>query len=91
MDDELKRETEAYLELEQKPEHTAYIRQLVADKAWDELERRMRPRLEFGTAGLRAAMGAGLARMNELTVIQATQGVCAHLLSSGDIKQGNLK
>lgn len=51
--------------------------------------------LTFGTAGrmsfyhlkcddeigLRAAMGAGFARMNQLTVIQATQGVCMYLLS----------
>jgi phosphomannomutase len=30
-------------------------------------------RLEFGTAGLRGEMGAGTARMNDLTVIQAAQ------------------
>lgn len=32
-------------------------------------------RLEFGTAGLRAAMGPGIHRMNDLTVIQTTQGL----------------
>jgi len=38
-------------------------------------------RLEFGTAGLRGAMGAGSNRMNDLTVLQASQGLCAYLES----------
>lgn len=29
--------------------------------------------MTFGTAGLRAPMGAGFARINDLTVIQSTQ------------------
>jgi phosphoglucomutase / phosphopentomutase len=37
------------------------------------------PRLAFGTAGLRGPMGPGTSRMNDLTVIQATQGLCLHL------------
>lgn len=37
-------------------------------------------RLEFGTAGLRGPMGAGFTRMNELTVIQAAQGLVAYLI-----------
>ncbi len=36
-------------------------------------------RLEFGTAGLRGAMGGGYCRMNELVVIQASQGLCQYL------------
>lgn len=38
-------------------------------------------RMRFGTAGLRARMGAGNAQMNPLTVIQAAQGLAAHLVS----------
>ena len=38
--------------------------------------------LEFGTAGLRGPMGAGSACMNEVTVMQAAQGIVSHLLSS---------
>jgi len=38
--------------------------------------------MEFGTAGLRAAMGAGYARMNDLTVIQASQGLATYMLST---------
>lgn len=29
--------------------------------------------MEFGTAGLRAPMGTGTSRMNDLTIIQTTQ------------------
>ena len=36
-------------------------------------------RVAFGTAGLRAEMGPGPARMNELTVLQASQGLLRHL------------
>ncbi|KAM8822210.1 glucose 1,6-bisphosphate synthase isoform 1-T1 [Synchiropus picturatus] len=37
-------------------------------------------RLSFGTAGLRAPMGAGFNRINDLTVIQSTQGLHSYLL-----------
>ncbi|CAE8653533.1 unnamed protein product, partial [Polarella glacialis] len=46
------------------------------------LEELLGSRLEFGTAGLRAAMGPGSGRMNDLVVIQTTQGVCAYLEKS---------
>lgn len=41
-------------------------------------------RLEFGTAGLRGVMAAGPSRMNDLTVIQATQGMAKYLLECFD-------
>ena len=37
-------------------------------------------RLSFGTAGLRGPMGPGTACMNELTVMQAAQGLVAYLV-----------
>lgn len=37
--------------------------------------------MEFGTAGLRARMGAGYSMMNDLTIIQTGQGFLAYLLS----------
>ena len=36
--------------------------------------------LAFGTAGLRAQMGAGFARLNSLTIIQTSQGLAEYLL-----------
>ncbi|KAK0502948.1 hypothetical protein EDD18DRAFT_1306220 [Armillaria luteobubalina] len=47
----------------------------------EELERRMRLRIEFGTAGLRGRMEAGWSRMNDLIIIQASQGLCQYVLS----------
>ena len=41
------------------------------------------------TPGLRAEMGAGFSRMNELTVTQASQGVCSYLLDA--VKDAGLK
>ena len=43
--------------------------------AREELRARMTPPLVFGTAGLRAAVGAGAARMNRATVIRTTRGL----------------
>ncbi|XP_054650929.1 glucose 1,6-bisphosphate synthase [Dunckerocampus dactyliophorus] len=61
--------------------HTrAELLALVACPHVDELRSRLSGRLTFGTAGLRAPMGAGYNRINDLTVIQATQGLCAYLL-----------
>nr|XP_045378349.1 phosphoglucomutase-2 isoform X1 [Camelus bactrianus] len=44
--------------------------------------------MEFGTAGLRAAMGPGISHMNDLTIIQTTQGFCRYLEKQfSDLKQ----
>src|SRR3954447_15015993 len=48
----------------------------------DELSVRFDGRLQFGTAGLRAAVGAGPQRMNRLVVRQAAAGLADHLLKS---------
>lgn len=45
-----------------------------------QIENRFLKRLEFGTAGLRGAMGCGFNCMNDLTVIQASQGVATYFL-----------
>ena len=39
--------------------------------------------LEFGTAGLRGALGAGPNRMNRVVVTRAAAGLAAYLLDSG--------
>ncbi|KAF8606309.1 hypothetical protein BDV93DRAFT_521136 [Ceratobasidium sp. AG-I] len=48
----------------------------------DELKNRLLKRIEFGTAGLRGRMEAGFSRMNDLIVIQASQGLCAYVLQN---------
>nr|XP_006129600.1 phosphoglucomutase-2 isoform X3 [Pelodiscus sinensis] len=52
---------------------------MVAEKNTGELQKCFGSRMEFGTAGLRAAMGAGISQMNDLTIIQTTQGFCRYL------------
>ncbi|KAJ7070359.1 hypothetical protein B0H15DRAFT_925818 [Mycena belliarum] len=47
-----------------------------------ELEQRMRKRIEFGTAGLRGKMAAGWSCMNDLIIIQTSQGLCQYVLNS---------
>lgn len=61
-----------------------------APKDAGELEARFTGRLEFGTAGLRAAVGAGPQRMNRLSVRQAAAGLVDYLLESvpGSKEQG---
>ncbi|EPX73526.1 phosphoglucomutase [Schizosaccharomyces octosporus yFS286] len=46
------------------------------------LKQIMQPRIGFGTSGLRAEIGAGFARMNSLTVIQASQGFAEYLIQT---------
>lgn len=46
-----------------------------------DLEDRFARRLEFGTAGLRGALGAGPNRMNRVVVAQAAAGLAAYLLA----------
>jgi phosphomannomutase len=48
----------------------------------DELSVRFDGRLQFGTAGLRAAVGAGPQRMNRLVVQQAAAGLVDYLLKA---------
>ena len=43
------------------------------------LNKLLAKRLSFGTAGLRATMGAGYSSMNDLVVIQTSQGLAMHL------------
>jgi phosphomannomutase len=52
-------------------------------EAMAELRDRFDARLEFGTAGLRGALGAGPNRMNRVLVSQAAAGLAAHLLALG--------
>lgn len=47
-----------------------------------DLQKAFGSRLEFGTAGLRGEMGPGYARMNDLTVIEAAQGLTEHILAA---------
>ncbi|XP_062872749.1 glucose 1,6-bisphosphate synthase [Trichomycterus rosablanca] len=55
------------------------IKSLAQEGRVEELRRRLCSRMSFGTAGLRAAMGGGFSRVNDLTIIQSTQGMYVYL------------
>jgi len=51
--------------------------------ALSELQDAFASQLEFGTAGLRGALGAGPNRMNRVTVLQAASGLAQYLVQEG--------
>jgi len=61
------------------PKTRSEIEQLIQQNNHKELSKRLSKRIEFGTAGLRGRMQAGFNSMNDLTVIQASQGLCIYL------------
>uniref|UniRef100_A0A8C1ENZ2 Phosphoglucomutase 2-like 1 n=2 Tax=Cyprinus carpio TaxID=7962 RepID=A0A8C1ENZ2_CYPCA len=61
------------------PQTWKQMESLVREGRVVELRRRLCSRMTFGTAGLRAEMGAGFACINDLTVIQSTQGMYKYL------------
>ncbi|ORY87393.1 hypothetical protein BCR35DRAFT_320944 [Leucosporidium creatinivorum] len=73
--DQLDQAAAEWLRLDQNPTTRSEIEGLVSSKDYNELSARFSTRIAFGTAGLRAKMAAGTAYMNDLVVIQATQGL----------------
>ncbi len=53
-----------------------------------EIKERFYMDLEFGTAGLRGVIGAGINRMNVYTVRRATQGLADYILEQGGAEKG---
>lgn len=67
---------EKWLQWDNNPSTRKEIEELVKNKDEAELRKRLEKRISFGTAGLRGRMCAGFANMNDVTVIQASQGLC---------------
>ena len=53
-----------------------------------DIEDRFYKTLEFGTAGIRGIMGAGINRMNEYTVSKATQGLANFIIKENAMERG---
>ena len=69
-----------YVSIDPNPETRAVVAQLLNNQDVSELRQLLGRRLAFGTAGLRGPMGAGYNRMNDLVILQTTQGVCKYLI-----------
>ncbi|WKY01410.1 hypothetical protein Q1695_015422 [Nippostrongylus brasiliensis] len=65
------------------------IRELAEASNFKELAARMNGQLLFGTAGIRARMDAGFARLNDLTIIQITHGFAKHMKNFYGNKKSN--
>ncbi|TCN44091.1 phosphomannomutase [Kribbella orskensis] len=76
---------QAWLAEDPDPDTRAELQQLLdaGAEADAELADRFSGTLEFGTAGLRGAMGAGPNRMNRVVVVRAAAGLCAYLKANG--------
>jgi len=70
-----------WLQQDRDPDTRREMEALIAADDGNELERRLRKRIAFGTAGLRSSMKAGYAHMNSLTVLQASQGLADYILA----------
>jgi phosphomannomutase len=85
--DELTAAAEAWLREDPDPDTRAELTALLAalpdGGAAAELADRFSGTLEFGTAGLRGAVGAGPNRMNRVVVIRAAAGLAAYLKANG--------
>ena len=74
---------EEWLRLDRDESTRTEILELLEQKDVKHLESLLASSLTFGTAGLRARMGAGLSRLNSLTIIQTSQGLARYLLEEG--------
>src|SRR6185436_13227547 len=57
------------------------------EAARKDLDDRFSGPLEFGTAGLRGKVEAGLSRMNRLVVIKASRGFASHVLETSGARE----
>ncbi|KAJ1919543.1 hypothetical protein H4219_001898 [Mycoemilia scoparia] len=68
-----------WLDFDQDTKTRKQISELLQKDDTESLEKLLRNPIQFGTAGLRARMEAGFARMNCVTVIQASQGLASYV------------
>ncbi|CAG2112316.1 unnamed protein product [Medioppia subpectinata] len=77
---ELEAKINEWLEWDQNPKTIGEIKKLVDNKDTEQLSKLLLTRQEFGTAGIRGQMVAGFAGMNDLVLIQTSQGLAKYLL-----------
>ena len=81
MDDDLVRIATNYVRIDPNEQSRAEIAGLLLAGNAEGLGKLLKSRLAFGTAGLRGPMGGGYNRMNDLVILQTTQGLSKYLLA----------
>ncbi len=88
----LRPQVEAWMAADPDPDTRSELELLLTEGAWEALAERFAGRLTFGTAGLRAELGAGPMRMNRLVVRQAAAGLLRYLQTEGHLQaEGHLQ
>ena len=83
LDDDLRARARDWRDEDPDPQTRAEVDALLTTDDLEGLRERFDHRLQFGTAGLRGALGAGPNRMNRALVRRATAGVAAWLARQG--------
>ncbi|CAH8830213.1 unnamed protein product [Trichobilharzia szidati] len=80
MDSKLATAVEEWMKYDKNEVTRSQIQSMKDKGEWDNLKKILLKRMAFGTAGLRAKMGPGFSQMNDLTIIQTTQGLLKYSL-----------
>lgn len=90
-DDEVDSKLQEWLKLDRNENTRAEMQQLADSGDIKGLRKLLLQRMEFGTAGLRARMGTGFSQMNDVTIIQTSQGLSKYLLKTcPDVKKNGV-
>jgi hypothetical protein len=79
MNSTLQAKYEEYLKIDPNNDIKHEIQKLYQAGEFEKLNIYLTTRLSFGTAGLRGRMGCGYCRMNDIVIIQTTQGLIPYL------------
>ncbi|KAI5952896.1 hypothetical protein KGF54_003763 [Candida jiufengensis] len=82
--DKLKQLAQDWISIDPNPTTSKEIKDLLDNEEYAKLSSKLYPRIAFGTAGLRSSMESGFAHMNDVTVLQASQGLVEFLKSKFD-------
>jgi hypothetical protein len=77
--DQILETAKSYVTWDPNEETRAQVQALIDENKLDVLSSILGKRVQFGTAGLRAEMGPGYSRMNDIVILQTTQGLARYL------------
>lgn len=87
-DDEVDGKLQEWMKIDRNESTRAEMQKLAENGNVDQLRKLLLKRMEFGTAGLRSGMGTGFSQMNDVTIIQTSQGLSKYLLKTcPDVKK----